>query len=129
MKRFADNFLFNYVWWLMAALMISAITLQGCETFGGYQNVDTTRKAILVANAEIRAGNLLLQDLVRRDVIGRDNAQKALLSLREAHGSLQTALDAVDTGGDPVTAQSGLDRANRALNAALIVLSAFTGEP
>lgn len=100
--------------------------LAGCETIGGYDNVDTTRKAVLVADAEIRGANLLLQDLIRRGAIDTDSARDALTALRDAHSANQTALDAVSLAGDPVTAGSNLERANRALTVALTLLAQFT---
>lgn len=103
-------------------------TMTACSTLG-YENVDTARKAIIVANAEIRAANLLLQDLVVRNVINDEDAQASLQSLRQAHGELQTAQSALTVADDPATANTGLERANRALGVALIILSAHTGEP
>lgn len=117
------------VYWAMIAGLFTMAIVQACSTVPGYENVDTARKSILVANAEIRGANLLLQDLARRDVISAEDAQAALQSLREAHGTLQTALSALDVGGDPVTAQSGIERANRAITLALTILSSYTGEP
>ena len=111
-------------------LFLSLFFLQACQTLG-YENVDTTRKGIAVANAELRGANLLLQDLVRRNAISRGDAQSALDGLREVHTSLQTALNLVTVGGDPVTAQSHLQRANATLTIAIQLLSQFTatGDP
>lgn len=103
-------------------LLASFIGAAGCTSMG-YTDVDTTRKAILVANAEVRAGNLLLQDLVNRQVIGKDDAEKALKSLQDAKNHLQTALSAVDDAGDPVLAGTNLDRANIALSLAVTLLA------
>jgi hypothetical protein len=113
---------------LFALLAVLSFTLQGCAT-AGYENVDTTRKAILVATAETRGANLLLQDLVTRNAIDDDSAREALAALRSAAASLQTALNAVDVAGDPLTAETTLARANQSINIALILLSQFTGEP
>ena len=104
------------------------LALQGCAT-AGYENVDTTRKAILVATAETRAANMLLQDLINRGVIDNNSAREALSALRAAMASLQAGLNVIDTNGDPFTAQSTLERANVSINVALILLSNFTGEP
>ena len=109
---------------LLLALFV--VNIQGCATLG-YENVDTTRKAIVVANAEVRAANLLLQDLIRRDVITDADAQTALDSLRTAHGQLQTALDAVSLAGDAAAGRTGLDRANTALSIVITLLSTYTG--
>ena len=122
---------FNTDWRVFAiiiALAIGVVSIQGCAT-AGYENVDSTRKAIVVANAEIRAANLLLQDLVRRDAISDDSARSALNSLREAHEALQTALDALALTGDPVAANTALDRANSSLSLVILLLSTYTGEP
>ena len=117
MKRLYDRQFF-YVLFLLASFLGAA----GCTSMG-YTDVDTTRKAILVANAEVRAGNLLLQDLVEREAIGKSDAEKALKSLQDAHNHLQTALSAVDDAGDPVTAQNNLDRAKIALNLVVTLLA------
>jgi stage V sporulation protein SpoVS len=103
-------------------LLLSFIGAVGCTSMG-YTDVDTTRKAILVANAEVRAGNLLLQDLVERQAIGKSDADKALKALQDAKNHLQTALSAVDAAGDPVLAGSNLDRAKVALNIAVTLLA------
>jgi len=111
--------------YLLLLILPMFLALQGCAT-AGYENVDTTRKAILVANAEVRAANLLLQDLIQRNVISNNDASNALDSLRDAHTALQTALDALVFNGDPVTAQSALERANISLSLTLTLLSSFT---
>ena len=112
---------------LMLGLIVGS-SLQGCAT-AGYENVDTTRKAILVATAETRAANMLLQDLIQRNVIDDNSAREALSALRASMASLQTGLNAIDVSNDPITAESTLARANASLNLALILLSNFTGEP
>ncbi len=110
------------------ALAIGIVSIPSCSTLG-YENVDTTHKPIVVANAEIRAANLLLQDLIRRDAITDDAARSALNTLRTAHGHLQTALDALALSNDPAAAQTALERANVALSLSITLLSTFTGEP
>jgi len=107
---------------MLLALMLSLQT--SCSTLG-YEDVDTTRKAILVANAEVRAGNLLLQDLVQRRAISQADAEVALNSLQTAKNQLQTALSAIDTAGDPVTAGNSLDRAKVSISVAMVLLAPF----
>lgn len=102
--------------------LVLAFFVQGCSTLG-YENVDTTRKAIVVANAEIAAANALLQDLIGRRAISREHAERAHHSLQAAHNSLQTALDAIDLAGDPATAGDNLQRANMALSIAINLLA------
>jgi hypothetical protein len=101
--------------------------LSACSTIG-YENVDTTRKAIVVATAEVRAANLLLQDLIKRNAISDDDAKNALNQLIIAKDQLQTALNAIDLAGDPVTAQSGLQRANLAISVAINLLAPLIGD-
>lgn len=110
----------QYLFVILFAWM--SLFVSACGTMG-YTDVDTTRKAILVANAEIRAGNLLLQDLIGRRAIDRDDAAKALQALQDAKNYLQTALDAVNLAGDPVLAGSNLERAKVALNIAVTLLA------
>lgn len=104
------------------AVFLAVFVLQGCETLG-YENVDTTRKAIVVANAEVRAANLLLQDLIARRVISSAQATETLANLQRAKNHLQTALDAVDLASDPATAGTNLQRANAALSVAISLLA------
>ena len=103
-------------------LLLSFLGAAGCSTLG-YENVDTTRKAILVANAEVRASNLLLQDLVQRRAISQSDAATALNSLQTAKNHLETALSAIDAAGDPVTAGSSLDRAKISISVAMTLLA------
>jgi len=108
---------------LFYALLISlGMTMQACSTLG-YENVDTTRKAIVVSIAEVRAANFLLKDLVDRRAISSFDAEDALENLQEAHDLLQTALSAVDSAGDPVLAGKNLDRAKIALNLVMALLA------
>ena len=112
---------FHYIAYLLAMLMM-VLSAQSCTTLG-YTDVDTTRKAILVANAEIRAGNLLLQDLIGRRAITKADADVALNSLQTAKNHLDTALSAIDSAGDPVLAGSSLDRAKVSLNVAIALFA------
>ena len=109
---------FIYVLFLWASLLGAA----GCSTLG-YENVDTTRKAILVANAELRAANLLLGDLIDRRAISSFAAEDAHEELQAAHDHLQTALSAIDSAGDPVTAGSNLERAKTAISVVMAILA------
>ena len=80
-------------------VLLLAITLQGCNSLGyGDVDIDTTRKAIVAANAEIRGANLLLQDLIQRRAISQAQAQSAKDALQQAKDGLQIALNAVDVG-------------------------------
>ena len=103
-------------------LVWAAFSLPACSTLG-YENVDTTRKAIVVANAEVRAANFLLQDLIARRAISQNQASNALNNLQKAKDNLQTALNAVDVFGDPATAANNLQRANVALSLAINLLA------
>lgn len=112
-------------YWIGILLVLSLLSMaSGCAT-AGYEGVDTTRKAILVSTAEVREGNKLLQDLVRRNVIENDDAREVLSHLRDAHAVLQEALTIVQTNGDPATAETLLARANVTINIALGILSQF----
>lgn len=103
-------------------LVWAAFLLPACSTFG-YENIDTTRKAIVVASAEVRAVNLLLQDLIARRAISNSQATQALASLQQAKNHLQTALSAVDLADDPATGGTNLQRANAALSVAINLLA------
>jgi len=104
-----------------------AIVLSGCGTFGGnpYSDVsiDSTRKAIVVANAEVRGANLLLKEVIRSRLISQVQAQQVLDALQAAKDRLQDALNAVDLTGDPVQGQDYLDTALRSLDFVLQILA------
>lgn len=113
----------SYRSFVLALFMILAMAgLQSCASMG-YEDIDTTRKAIIVGTAEVRAANLLLQDLVARRAISKKDADRALQSLQTAHNNLQSALNAVDISGDPVLAGSNLERANISISIALSFLA------
>lgn len=114
------NYLPSIIVLLWSLFLFSS--LSACSTLG-YENADTIRKAIVLATAEVRAANLLLQDLIGRQAISRSQATRALASLQQAKDYLQTGLDAVDLAGDPLTAGSNLRRANVALSVALSLLA------
>lgn len=103
-------------------LMLSSIAVVSCSTLG-YENVDTTRKAILVANAEVRAANMLLQDMISRGAIDQQDAASALRSLNQALGQLQTGLSAIDDAGDPKLAQGNLNRAKVSISLVMALLA------
>lgn len=125
--KFAKQF---YPFVLLIIMFATLITLKACVTLG-YDGVDidTTRKAIVVANAELRAANLLVDDLLDRGTISPLIAQDALDELRTAHGALQKALNAVDVSGDPVKAEDFKLQATRAINVALQLLAPSNGDP
>ena len=114
----------NTIYLLLFSLLLifSSMAVVSCSTLG-YENVDTTRKTILVANAEVRAANLLLQDLVQRRAISQSDAAVALNSLQTAKNHLQTALSAIDAAGDPVTAGNSLNRAKVSISVAMALLA------
>jgi hypothetical protein len=116
--KYAAFFLYSF-------LAFSLVSLHGCETLG-YENVDTTRKAILVSTSEVRQANALLQDLITRNVIDNESALNALGKLQDAHKLLQDGLNAIDVLGDPVTAEDNLSRANISISLALSLLAQFT---
>ena len=118
MKRLLQHKQYIYLLFMWLSLIGAA----GCTSMG-YTDVDTTRKAILVANAEVRAANLLLQDLIGRGAIGRSQAESALRSLNSALGQLQTALTAIDSAGDPVLAENNLERAKVSLSVVMSMLA------
>lgn len=102
--------------------------LQSCSTFG-YENVDTTRKAIIVANAELRAANLLLQDMIVKRQVNREQAETALASLQDTHNFLQNAADSLALSNDSQIAESNLQRATSTLSLVISLLAPFAGEP
>jgi hypothetical protein len=110
----------KYLLIFFAAFLLQ--NLSACSTLG-YENVDTSRKAIVVGVAEVRAANLLLQDLIKRDAISDDDARNALSQLIIAKDQLQTALNLIDLAGDPASAATNIQRANMAMTIAINLLA------
>lgn len=129
MMRHSDTkFIIRFYFAFLIGFLILALA-QGCASNGyGEADIDTTRKGILVANAEVRSVNLLLQDLIARRAISQSDAQRAKDSLQDAHDALQLALDAVNVAGDPVAAETWQQRANRSLSLALTLLTPLLDE-
>lgn len=117
------SYIIKFYFVFLLAFFVLAL-IQGCAS-NGYDgaDIDTTRKGILVANAEVRGANLLLQDLILRRAISQSQAQQAKDALQDAHNGLQRALDAVNVAGDPVAAETWQQRANRSLSVALTLLA------
>jgi len=107
-----------------AMLLLALVSIQGCSALG-YEGVDTSRKAVLVASSEVRQANQLLQDLIRRNVIPDDKARDALERLRQASDGLRIAQREIENNGDPVTVDDNLARANIAISIALSLLAQF----
>ncbi len=109
------------------------IMLSGCGMLGGnpYSDVDidSTRKAIIVANAEVRGANLLLKEVIRSRQISQVQAQRSLDALQTAKDGLQYALNAVDLSGDPAQGQDHLDTALRSLDLVLQILAPLVAPP
>ena len=106
--------------------LLSVLMLTGCGLFGGGYgdvSIDSVRKGIVVANAEVRAVNMLLQELIRTDSISSDDAQDVLNHLRTVNNALRDANRAVDETGDPLAAENAVARAQSGLNLAWTVLS------
>ncbi len=114
------NYLPSIIVLLWTAFLFAG--LSACSTLG-YENVDTSRKAIIVGVAEVRAANLLLQDLIKRNAISDDDAKNVLSQLIIAKDQLQTALSAIDFAGDPATAATNIQRANMAMTIAINLLA------
>lgn len=110
-----------------------AIVLSGCGTFGGNSysdvDIDSTRKAIVVANAELRGLNYLLREVIRSRAISSVQAQQAHDALQASQNRLQDALDAVDLTGDPALGQGHLDTALRSLDFVLQMLAPLFAPP
>lgn len=116
--------LYNHIYMLALCAMLA---ISSCASVG-YENVDTARKAIVVSTAEVRAANLLLQDLVERRAIGRTDAANALQSLQRAKDLLQETKDALEESGDPFAVTSGLERVSTSLNIAMRLLAPLLEE-
>lgn len=101
-----------------------ALVVAGC-TSNPYADVsiDSTNKAIVVATAEVRAANLLLQEVIRARAISSGQAQSVKDNLQTAKDTLQASKTAVQTSGDPLQGQNGIETATRALDFALQILA------
>lgn len=114
-------------WWVVL-LLVPVFWLAGCALYEDVP-IDDTRDAILVANAELRGANFLLQDVIRSGAISQADAQQAKDHLSDVHEGLAQALVAVDLHGDVVDAENRLDQALVALDLALALLAQYTAPP
>ncbi len=104
--------------------------LPGCGTFGyGGVDIDTARKAAVVANAEVRGGYLLLESLVENRAINSTQARQAQQHLDTANDAIKATFRAVQAGGDPSQADNLMSTANTALDLALALLGEFAAPP
>lgn len=109
---------------LAAAVLAFTVAAGGCTHHPyGDVTIDTTREAIVIANAELRAANLLLQTLIRSNSVSRDQAQAIKDELQNANTSLREALEAVEQVGDPLLGRDSVTKASRALDVALRLMA------
>lgn len=113
--------------WLAFCLGFYAVLgLAGCATYG---DIDTARKAAVVANAEVRGGYLLLEELVQNRAVSAAQAREIQSTLDDANEAVKSAFRAVQAGGDPTQAATSLERANAILDVALSLLGQYAGPP
>ena len=112
----------------MAMLMVITLALDGCANPYGNVNIDTTNKALIVAIAETRAANLLLQEVIKARVIDQGQAQSVLDTLRTTLQTLQAAKDSVAVSGDPTQGLDALDTAARSLDFVLGILAPLVAQ-
>jgi len=105
------------------------LTTMGC-TSNPYSGVtiDSTNKALAVATAELRASNLLLQEVIQSRLINRAQAQQIKDQLQEGLNVVSASAAAVALSGDPADGQDGLDRATRAIDFALAILAPLVAQ-
>jgi len=115
----------------MFILLLLAFATAGCvkveftKPYDGVQ-VDSVRKAVVIATAELRAANFLLQDLVYKRSIGKNDAQKALNHLKIAKQSLAAANTAIALGdAGAVQGKTHLDRAIEVLDIVLEIMAPY----
>ena len=113
---------------LMGVMLALAVGLPGCGTLGGY-DIDTARKAAVVANGEIRSGYLLLESLVESRAINSTDARRAQSSLDDARSAIRASFTAIQTAGDPSQAESNTERALVALDVAMGILAGYVEQP
>ena len=114
--------------WLLGFAAALAVGLPGCGTLGGH-DIDTARKAAVVANGEIRSGYLLLESLVESRAIDSQTARRAQSSLDDARSAIRASFTAVQVAGDPSQAESSTERALQALDVAMNNLSGYVAAP
>jgi hypothetical protein len=111
-------------------LLLLAITLPACSVLGyGDTNIDTVRKAAIVADAEIRAGYLLLESLIANRTIDADSARSVKDKLDDARNGVRVTFSVVRAGGDPVAGDDLLTRALNALEIAMTIMAEIEQPP
>lgn len=107
----------------MALLLVTGCTLT--SPFAG--KVNTANKGFVVAVAEIRAANLLLQQLIQDNHISQADAQLAKDRLDEALTLVEQSKAAV-AAGEQTEGQTALQSAVLAIDAALLILGPAVDE-
>ena len=115
---------------LSIVLIFLGFFLTGCQSNPYDQvKIDTIREGIVVANAEVRAGNALLQELIKnRSLTDKAVAQDALDKIKEVHAGLATATTAVEAGNIS-EGQDELEKATNIIDAVLLLLSPYLEQP
>lgn len=107
--------------------VVSLTILYGCVGVPGQYravNVESVRQGIALATAELRAANFLLQDLIVKKNISKDDAQKALNYLLISKQSLSSANAAIAIGDPGVPdSQAQLARAIEFLDLVLAIMA------
>ena len=99
----------------------------GCALYGD-TNIDTARKAAVVADAEIRAGYLLLESLIVGRTIDAEAARKVKNALDDARAGVRLTYNAVRSG-DAVGGDDLLTRALGALEIAMTIMGEIEQPP
>lgn len=125
MQRLHHMHAFTRIWFVIAAL-----ALPGCAwlDFIGYGDteIDTARKAVVVADAEVRSGYLLLESLIKSRSISASDARKAKTALDDARAGIRLTFSAIKLSGDEAAGADTLTMALAALNVAMTIMGAIT---
>lgn len=115
-------------------IIFVSLSLAGCASlseriFGvPADRIDTANKAMLAAAVQIESIADLTTGLLRAGTINADQAARVRDKLQPALDGVRTAQEAVAQSGDPSQAESAINAARSAIEIALSLLSAFTGE-
>jgi len=114
----------------MMLIAFAALVLSGCGTFQklyGFDaaQLDTANKQIAFGLSQVEGFSQLTFNLLLSDTINATQAQRVKSNLDDAFNVLDAARLALLISGDPVAAQTEIEKATRSIQLALIVLNEF----
>lgn len=108
--------------------LLAVLFVGGCSALPGYGDtkIDTARKAVVQASAEVRAGYLLLDNLIDNRTIDAATARSAKDRLDQANAGVNTVFMQIQRNGDPSQIGDSLEATLVAIDVAMGLLGQYT---